>query len=164
MCGLSLCFSLLAGCAQIDIALPSFVSSDVTASVPEPGAPKSVAVKLSETLNETDWQNARKALASALSETEDGETTKWQNAETRSTGLITPVAVRRNGKNLCRIFAITIAKSAADSAGLALTAPGTEPNQPTSMQHWRGDACRLAGGQWQIAKVSPLTAPLTSDL
>lgn len=97
--------------------------------------PKAEHVRFSEAVAASDWDVLKGALATALVETEDGATVAWNNVETGSTGTVTPlVAARADGGSLCRAFAATV--HGADGGN-----------------RYRGEACRVADGRWELLGV-----------
>lgn len=130
----------LGACARTGAEAPRLAAARVP--VATPGAAPLEHVRFSETVTESDWTVLRRALATALVETEDGATVSWNNAETGSTGTVTPLmAARAGGGSLCRAFAATID---ADGAG----------------NRYRGEACRTGEGRWELLGVVPEATPL----
>lgn len=134
--------ALLAGGCSISI--PGF-SSMVQTPEPKPVVMTTASVRpgererspLSDHLGPEDIRRAHGAMALALDPQGNGSPVSWDNAESKSSGRFTPVALPfLKDDEICRAFLTTIR---------------TEMEQ-RSLQ---GTACRLSGGDWTIKDLKP---------
>ena len=125
---------VLGGCAKMQIPLAS-----LSGSVAEPASLTSeteVVSALSDLLSDSDVTMIGSVLATAMTEAEDGATVSWNNPETGASGSLIPLVVARaDGGLLCRAFVGTL--GAADTG-----------------QKFRGEACRLDDGNWQLMSMA----------
>ena len=130
---------LLSGCAKMQIPLASF-----TGSVAEPASLTSeteAVSALSDLLSDSDVTLIGSVLATAMAEAEDGATVSWNNPETGASGSLMPLVVARaDGGLLCRAFIGTLGVAEAG-------------------QKFRGEACRLDDGSWQLMSMAAGEAP-----
>lgn len=124
-----------AGCARSGSERPALALASTPAVVAGDALPAPEHVRFSTAVPESDWTVLRRALATALVETEDGATVVWENAETGSRGTVTPLVVARSrGGSLCRSFAATVDAGIGDGI-------------------YRGEACRKDDGRWELLGV-----------
>jgi surface antigen len=115
----------LGGCAGLGLPFETASNQKMTT-----GSIHKVSAKASGKVDQSDWETVRRAIASVGGEAD--ASVDWRNPDTGSTGSIaildTPTAT--NDEN-CRNFATTI-------------------NDMRGIRRYRGEACRMTNGRWQL--------------
>lgn len=86
----------------------------------------------------SDWDAVRRTIAA--SPTDVHGRYDWSNPQTGSTGSVTVLALAENAGG-CRPFSTTV-------------------NDARGIRHYRGDACQVAGGAWQLKRLAADDAKL----
>jgi surface antigen len=115
----------LSGCAGLGLPFETASNQKMTT-----GSIHKVSAKANSKVDQSDWETVRRAVASVGGKTD--ASVDWRNPDTGSTGSIaildTPTAT--NDEN-CRNFATTI-------------------NDTRGIRRYRGEACRMTNGRWQL--------------
>lgn len=124
----------LAGCSFVGFG-PE-LDDAATASVVKYETP----APLQETVDPSDWDTIRAAMASTLISQPAGAPVPWENAITGSVGTIVPMDVSSNADGrLCRTFSTTL-------------------NGIGGVSQYRGDACQRQDGAVELIGLAPHNA------
>lgn len=117
----------LGGCAGLGLPFESASNRTMTT-----GAIHKVSAKAGGNVDQSDWETVRRAIATIAGKEATSDTVDWRNPDTGSTGTITILAgvTAANDEN-CRNFATTI-------------------NDTRGIRRYRGEACRMTNGRWQL--------------
>ena len=96
------------------------------------GSIQKVSAKGNGKVDQSDWDTVRRAIARAASEKTLDGTLEWRNPGTGTTGTIAilDTVTATNDPN-CRNFQTTI-------------------NDMRGIRHYRGEACQMSKGSWQL--------------
>jgi surface antigen len=134
----------LGGCAQLGLPM---VETDNRPAIDRMATgttlvSANVNPKATANVDSSDWEAMRRALAAAPADS-GGTPIAWSNPDTGSDGTITPAAANPGkGGKLCRMLSATIS----DNRGVRL---------------YRGEACQLTNGRWQIVRIAADDATLS---
>jgi surface antigen len=94
--------------------------------------PLLASARATDTVDPSDWEMVRRAVTN-VSAKETPNAIEWQNPDTGSSGTISSLAAAaaRTSSALCRGFATTV-------------------NDFTGVRRYRGQACQLNDGRWQL--------------
>ena len=117
----------LGGCAGL--GMPFEAASNQTLTT---GSIHKVSAKTGGKVDQSDWETVRRAIATVAAEKGAEATADWRNPDTGSSGTITilDTITATNDEN-CRNFATTI-------------------NDMRGVRRYRGEACRMTNGRWQL--------------
>jgi surface antigen len=120
----------LAGCSRLGMP---FGGSDPD---PQPTGAIRVAAKVTDSVDPSDWEAIRRAVATAPIDGSDSQGINWSNPDTGSSGLITayPAIAEKSG-SLCRTLATTV-------------------NDVRGVRRYRGEACQRTNGRWQLLNIA----------
>jgi len=81
---------------------------------------------------QSDWKTVRRGIARATSDPALNRTLDWRNPETGTTGTLTVLdTVTATNDPKCRNFQTTV-------------------NDVRGIRHYRGEACEIADGRWEL--------------
>ena len=96
------------------------------------GGIEKVSSKQPRKVAQSDWKTVRLAIAKAASDTALKGALEWRNAETGTTGTLTVLdTVTATNDPKCRNFQTTV-------------------NDVRGIRHYRGEACEIADGDWEL--------------
>ena len=135
----------LAACGRIGLPFGPGAIDPVTTSAirpdPAPARPPEPAPTQAR-VAPSDLEAVRRAAGESLAAAEAGEVLAFANTETGTTGTITPVATTEPPRDeVCRDFTTTLS----DYRGV---------------RRYHVEACRRAGGRWELLEVEPDDAEL----
>ena len=127
---------ILAGCAISTPLGPIFGSTEDTT-----GSIASQTTRLTGTMSDADWDQAKLALQQALDPQNPGQSVVWSNAAAGTHGSVTPVAdAFIENKIHCRAFVAALAEG--------------------GMTKWyQGKGCQKDSTQWMIISAEPWALP-----
>jgi surface antigen len=117
----------LGGCAGL--GLPFETASNQKMAT---GSIHKVSTNAGGNVDQSDWETVRRAVATIAGKDATSDTVDWRNPDTGSTGTIAILGgvTAANDEN-CRNFATTV-------------------NDMRGIRHYRGEACRMTNGRWQL--------------
>jgi surface antigen len=117
----------LGGCAGLGLPFETASHQKMTT-----GSIQKVSAKAGGNVDQSDWETVRRAVATIAGKDATSDTVDWRNPDTGSTGTITILGgvTAANDEN-CRNFATTV-------------------NDTRGIRRYRGEACRMTNGRWQL--------------
>lgn len=131
----------LAGCSQAGIP----VGSAEVASAPSPtqhratteAAATAAALVEADAIDPADLKTVLSTAAAALNTGRTDQALAWSNADTGSTGAVTPLDIVADGdRSNCKVFASTV-------------------NDVRGVRRYRGEACMRGDGTWNLTRFVP---------
>jgi surface antigen len=125
---IALLAAALCGCSGLGMPIGE---SAVDRSLSTGGIEK-VSSKQPRKVAQSDWKTVRRGIARAASDPALNRTLEWRNPETGTTGTLTVLdAVTATNDPKCRNFQTTV-------------------NDVRGIRHYRGEACEMADGRWEL--------------
>jgi surface antigen len=117
----------LGGCAGLGLPFETASNQKMTT-----GSIHKVSAKAGGSVDKSDWETVRRAVATVAGKDATSDTVDWRNPDTGSTGTIAILGgVTAANDESCRNFATTI-------------------NDMRGIRRYRGEACRMTNGRWQL--------------
>jgi surface antigen len=122
----------LGGCAGLGLPFESASNQKMTTGSIHKVSAKTVSTKVGGNVDQSDWETVRRAVATIAGKEATSDTVDWRNPDTGSTGTIAILGgVTAANDESCRNFATTI-------------------NDMRGIRRYRGEACRMTNGRWQL--------------
>lgn len=121
----------LGGCSGVGIPFGEVAVNDklTTGSITKTDSPPTSKVA------QSDWEAIRESIAQAAAKADHSQPLAWRNPETGSTGTLMVLnTVPPTNDPSCRNFQTTV-------------------NDLRGIRHYRGEACRMIEGRWQLLGV-----------